>query len=92
MLFRSRVQHAGLFEPLDYLNARFCGRIAASQTSMLLSWLTDNRSTGVTTYDPALVAMAGITTDQLPPLVPTGSVVGTVLDSAAAATGIPAGE
>ncbi|MEZ5239170.1 MAG: FGGY family carbohydrate kinase [Microthrixaceae bacterium] len=30
-------------EPLDYLNARFCGRVAASQTSMLLSWLTDNR-------------------------------------------------
>jgi xylulokinase len=82
---------AHFIEPLDYLNARFCGRIAASQTSMLLSWLTDNRSTGVTTYDPALVAMAGITTDQLPPLVPTGSVVGTVLDSAAATTGIPAG-
>ena len=32
-----------LLEPLDYLGMRFTGRRAATQASMILSWLTDNR-------------------------------------------------
>lgn len=78
-------------EPLDYLNARFCGKVAASQASMLLSWLTDNRSLGVTRYDPTLLSLAGVAEEQLAPLVPTGSTVGTVLADVAAELGIPEG-
>ena len=78
-------------EPLDYLNARFCGRVAASQVSMLLSWLTDNRSLGATRYDPMLLSLAGIDVSMLPPLLPTGSTVGTVLPAVAADLGIPEG-
>lgn len=82
---------ATFVEPLDYLNARFCGRVAASQASMLLSWLTDNRRLGVTSYDPLLVRLAGTSADQLPPLVATGSVVGPVLAEVAAQLGLPEG-
>lgn len=82
---------AWFVEPLDYLNARFCGRVAASQASMLLSWLTDNRRLGVTSYDPVLVRLAGTKESLLPPLVPNGSVVGTVLPEVAAELGLPEG-
>jgi len=78
-------------EPLDYLNARFCGRVAASQASMLLSWLTDNRRLGVTSYDPVLVRLSGTSHDRLPPLVRTGSTVGTVLDDVADRLGVERG-
>jgi xylulokinase len=77
-------------EPLDYLNARFTGRVAASQTSMLLSWLTDNRTLGVTDYDPTLVRLAHADPSKLPPLLPTGDVVGTMQPGVASDLGLPA--
>lgn len=82
---------AMFLEPLDYLNARFCGCVAASQTSMLLSWLTDNRKLGQLTYDPTLVRLAATDPARLPPLVATGSIVGTVTPSVSAELGIPEG-
>ena len=82
---------ARFIEPLDYLNARFTGRVAASQTSMLLSWLTDNRTLDPGTYDPTLLRLAGVDPATLPPLVPTGSTVGTVTDAVAAELGLPSG-
>ena len=45
-----------LLEPLDYLGMRFTGRRAATQASMILSWLTDNRPRGKDGYQPGLVA------------------------------------
>ena len=79
-------------EPVDYLTMRFTGRASASPASMLSAWLTDNRRLdGPPQYDAVLVQMAGIDATKLAPLVPTGSVVGTVLNDVAADFGLPAG-
>lgn len=77
-------------EPVDYLAARLTGVVAATQGSMFASQLVDNRTLAATGYDPDLVAMAGIDVERLPPLVPVGSVLGTVQPDVAAATGLPA--
>jgi xylulokinase len=82
---------ATFLEPLDLLNARFTGRIAASRLSMLLSWLTDNRRGGVDRYHPRLLRLAGVEPSKLPPLVPVRSVVGPVLPEVARELGLPAG-
>lgn len=78
-------------EPVDYLSMRFTGRAAASHASMIAAWLTDNRELGEMAYDPVLVKLAGIDEAKLPPIVPTGSVVGTVKPSVAADLGLPDG-
>lgn len=78
-------------EPVDYLSMRFTGVAAASHASMTAAWLTDNRSLGVMAYDPVLVRLAGIDPGKLPPLRPTGSVVGTVKADVAAELGLPDG-
>lgn len=75
---------AVFMEPIDYINLRLCGEVAATQASMTLSWLTDNRQLDVLTYDPVLTKLAGADVDRLPPLRPIRSVVGPVTDSSAA--------
>ena len=54
-------------------------------------WLTDNRRLDHLAYDDELVALAGVDASKLPPLVPTGSVIGHVRDDVAAELGLPAG-
>jgi xylulokinase len=77
-------------EPVDYLTMRFTGRASASPASMLSSWLTDNRRIdGRPEYDEALVSMASIDKAKLPPLQPTGSVIGPVRPDVAAELGLP---
>lgn len=78
-------------EPVDYLTMRFTGEAAASHASMVASWLTDNRHLDRLSYDADLVRRAGIDPAKLPPLRPTGSVVGTVAASVATELGLPAG-
>ncbi|MGE5289160.1 MAG: xylulokinase [Micromonosporaceae bacterium] len=78
-------------EPVDYLSMRFTGTAAASPASMTAAWLTDNRHLDHVAYDAGLVRMAGIDQSKLPPLRPTGSVVGTVRDDVAADLGLGAG-
>ena len=75
-------------EPVDHLTMRFTGVPAASHMSMTAAWLTDNRRLDVLEYDPRLVALSGVEPDKLPPLVPSGSVVGPVQPSVAAELGI----
>jgi xylulokinase len=75
-------------EPVDYLTMRFTGRAAASHASMSAAWLTDNRHLDRREYDQALVRRAGIDGSKLPPLVETGSLVGTVLPEVAGELGI----
>jgi len=71
---------------------RFTGRATGTAASMLAAWLTDNRHPDrEPSYDPWLVSTAGIDPDRLPPLVRTGSVVGTVMDAVAADLGLPRG-
>jgi xylulokinase len=78
-------------EPADYLTMRFTGAATASHATMIASWLTDNRRLDVLAYDPLLVRMAGVDADKLPPLRPTGSVVGSVRDDVARSLGLPPG-
>ena len=78
-------------EPVDYLTMRFCGTATATPASMAGAWLTDNRRPDHLAYDPVLVRAAGIPAGKLPPLRPTGSVVGTVSAQVATDLGLPAG-
>jgi xylulokinase len=75
-------------EPVDYLTLRFTGVASASHASMIAGWLTDNRRLDRLEYDPSLLALAGVDASRLAPLVPTGSVVGTVLPEVARELGI----
>jgi xylulokinase len=77
-------------EPVDYLTMRFTGVAAASQMSMTAAWLTDNRRLDAQGYDDRLVQLAGVDPKKLPPLVLSGSVVGTVQASVSAELGISA--
>jgi xylulokinase len=78
-------------EPMDFVNLRLTGRAAATQCTMFTGQLCDNRTLGLTTYDPDLVAMAGIDESRLPGLIPVDGIVGAVLPDVAEQLGIPAG-
>ena len=78
-------------EPVDYLSMRFTGIPAASHASMTAAWLTDNRALETMAYDADLVALAGVDPAKLPPLVPTGAVIGPVAPAVAAELGLPEG-
>ncbi len=75
-------------EPVDYLSMRFTGRATASPMSMTAAWLTDNRHPDLLEYDDELVRPTGVDPAKLPPLVPSGSVIGPVQASVAAELGI----
>jgi xylulokinase len=90
------LQHAGsdarwFLEPVDYLSMRFTGEATASHASMTAAWLTDNRHLEVLDYHDGLVDRAGVDRAKLPPLRPTGSVIGTVRDDVADDLGLPRG-
>jgi xylulokinase len=76
-------------EPVDYLSMRFTGEATASHGSQAGTWLTDNRHLDRMSYDRELVRLARIDGTKLPPLRPTGSVIGTVLPSVATKLGLP---
>jgi xylulokinase len=78
-------------EPVDYLSMRFTGVAAASPASMAGAWLTDNRRGARPGYDPTLLRASGVPAQKLPPLRPTGSVVGTVRPEVAADLGLGPG-
>lgn len=78
-------------EPCDYLNARATGRIVASHDSIVAHWLTDNRDLSRVDYDDQLLEWCGLRRDQLPPLVPSASIVGDLLPAVAADWGLPEG-
>lgn len=79
-----------LLEPVDYLGMRFTGRAAATPASMTGSWITDNRMGREPAYDARLIRWTQRDPAKLPPLVPTGTVLGTVLPHVADELGIPA--
>jgi xylulokinase len=82
---------AVFLEPIDFVNLRLCGRAAGTQATMLLSWLTDNRTLDRTVYDPVLLKLSGTDPTRLPTLLPIRSVVGGVTTEVAADLGIRAG-
>ncbi len=82
---------AVFLEPVDYVNLRLTGRAAATQATMTLSWLTDNRTLDAVDYDPVLVELAGADAGRLPELLPIRSIVGPLTDGAARELGLPPG-
>lgn len=81
---------AWYLEPVDYLSMRFSGVAAASPASMTAAWLTDNRKLERLAYDDELLRLSTVDAAKLPPLLATGSVIGTVLEEVAADLGLPA--
>ena len=77
-----------LLEPVDYLGLRFTGVVAATPASQFTAALVDNRPGRVPRYVPSLVRRYGRNPALLPPLRPTGSVLGTVQPSVAAELGV----
>jgi len=82
---------AVFLEPVDFLNLRLTGQPRATQASMTLSWLTDNRSLDCSEYDPVLVKHAGVDAGRLPKLIPIHSIVGPVLPEVSDLLGLPSG-
>ena len=82
---------ATMLEPVDFIGLRLTGRVAATPASMTAAWLTDNRPDAALGYHPALVRLAGRDAAKLPPLVATGTTLGTVRADVAADLGLPEG-
>ncbi len=82
---------AAYLEPMDFVNMRLTGRIAATQCTMFTSQVCDNRTLGVTEYDSDLVERAGLDPAKLPELVELDGVVGELTAAAADELGLPSG-
>lgn len=80
---------ASYLEPMDFVNLRLTGRVAATQCTMLTVQVCDNRTIGGVEYDHDLVRLAGIDADRLPPLVPIDAALGVPLPEIAEQLGIP---
>jgi xylulokinase len=78
-------------EPMDYVNARLTGRLGATQSTMFGQMVCDNRTWGLTDYDPELVVATGLDPDKLPPLLPMNGIVGSVMSGVAEELGIAEG-
>ena len=76
-------------EPVDFLTMRFCGEATASPASMQGAWLTDVRHLDRLSYDQQLLDAVGLASDQLAPLRPIGSIVGTVTPTSPPRSGSP---
>ena len=79
-----------LLEPVDYLGMRLTGRAAATPASMILSWLTDNHIGAPPRYVESLVSKAQRDPRRLPPLVPTGTILGALEAEVAERAGLAA--
>ena len=82
-----------LLEPVDFIGLRLTGEVAATPTSMVATWLTDNRpeSQQEPRYVPRLIELARREADKLPPLLPSGGVLGSLSAQAADDLGLRAG-
>lgn len=69
---------AAYLEPMDYLNARFTGRIAATANSVMPLALTDNRVLGSTTWSDELIQRADVDSSRLPELTRSLTVLSTI--------------
>ena len=74
----------------DYLNLRLCGRLCATQDSLVTAWVTDNRDPHQVRYDAGLVGALGIDAGKLPEIVKSTDVLGPVRPEVAQALGLDA--
>jgi xylulokinase len=79
---------AAFLEPMDYLNLRLCGRIAASGATIYPYWLTDNRDVNDIHYDAPLVRRAGVDPAKLPDLLPVDASLGQLTPATAEELGL----
>jgi xylulokinase len=82
---------ATFLEPADYLNLRLTGRAVSSHDCITAHWLTDNRERDQIAYDDELISLSGLDREQLPELVPSASVIGTLTDAVADEIGLAKG-
>ncbi len=80
-----------MLEPVDYLAFLLTGRAVATPASMTASWLTDNHLGAAPAYVDDLVRRSGRKPELLPPLVPTGSVQGSLQPGPAQRLGLKPG-
>ena len=65
-------------EPKDYLNLKLTGKFFASNESITLHWVTDNRDIHNIHYHDDLIKMAGISREKLPDLKRSTDIIGPV--------------
>ena len=75
-------------EPMDYLTARLTGRITATQKTMAIFAVVDNRQWGTQEYSEELLGLAGVERDKFPDLIPNDGVVGPLEASVAEELGL----
>lgn len=75
-------------EPMDFLTARLTGRITATQKSMAIFMITDNRQWGSRHYSERLLRLAGLDRDKFPELIPNNGIVGPLTPDAAESLGL----
>ncbi len=84
-------QTSVFLEPADYLNLRLTGRACSSYDCIALHWVCDIRDVRAVHYDESLLRMSGLDRDRLPELVPSATIVGTLLDQIADEWGLRRG-
>jgi xylulokinase len=75
-------------EPMDYLTARLTGKITATQKTMTIFMIMDNRQWGSREYSDELLNLAGVGRQKFPELIPNDGVVGTLDPSVAHELGL----
>ncbi|MGA2504103.1 MAG: FGGY-family carbohydrate kinase [Anaerolineales bacterium] len=76
------------FEPMDYVNMRLTGKFSATQNTVWMSMMIDNRRLDAQEYDPWLLKMGGIDREKLPDLLPIDGIIGTITSSIATELGL----
>jgi xylulokinase len=75
-------------EPMDYLTARLTGKITATQKTMTIFMIVDNRQWGSREYSDELLNLAGVDKEKFPELIPNDGVVGALSPSVADELGL----
>jgi len=75
-------------EPMDYLTSRLTGKITATQKTMTIFMIMDNRHWGSLEYSDELLKYAGVEREKFPELIPNDGVVGTLNPSVAEEFGL----
>ncbi|HEY1277033.1 MAG TPA: FGGY-family carbohydrate kinase [Thermoleophilaceae bacterium] len=79
---------AAFLEPVDWLGLKLSGRLAATNCSATLGWVTDTRDLAAPAYDEGLLRTAGIDRAKLPELLPANAVLGPLAPAAAEELGL----
>jgi xylulokinase len=75
-------------EPMDYLTSRLTGRITATQKTMSIFMIMDNRRWGSREYSRELIGLAGLDQEKFPELIENNGIVGTLDPSIAEELGL----